>query len=98
MAQILSIFKEMSHFSRHKKRAADGNRTCLKHLKYTVFSRFSCFVGKFVGKFEESRHSIMGVTGYLIITILREEGQIHNNIMSDKKKYIFEMLLNTNRS
>lgn len=58
MAQILSIFKEMSHFSRHKKRAADGNRTCLKHLKYNVFSRFSCFVGKFVGKFEESRHSI----------------------------------------
>ena len=65
MAQILSIFKEMSHFSRHKKRAADGNRTCLKHLKYTVFSRFSCFVGKFVGKFEESRHSIIGMTDSL---------------------------------
>ena len=27
MAQILSIFKEMSHFPGHKKRAADGNRT-----------------------------------------------------------------------
>ena len=27
MAQILSIFEEMSHFSMHKNKAADGNRT-----------------------------------------------------------------------
>ena len=50
MAQILSIFEEMSHFSRHKKRAADGNRTCLKPLKCTVFTALSFVVGNFVGK------------------------------------------------
>ena len=33
MAQILSIFEEMSHFSMHKNRAADGNRTHIRKPK-----------------------------------------------------------------